>query len=165
MYRIASYFVLGAATLAATGPALAASFADTARVLSVSPVYSEQRIPSQQCRQELVNATPSNATGDQIFGGILGGLLGSRFGRGSGRVAASAAGAITGAVIGDKFADNGDGERWETRCTPVERRQQVISGYDVRYRYAGQVMRATLPYDPGDSLPVQVSVVPSGLSN
>ncbi len=162
MDRTASQCILTAATLLAAGPGFADGFPDTARVLSAAPVYSDQRVSSSQCRQVLVQATPDNATGSQIFGGILGGLLGSRFGHGTGRVAASAAGAITGAVVGDKLASNDDGERWETRCTPVERRQPVLSGYDVTYRYAGQVMHAMLPYDPGDTLPVQVSVRPAG---
>ncbi len=162
MNRIASQGLLTAAALLAAVQTLADGFPDTAQVLSASPVYSDQRVSSSQCRQVLVNATPDNATGSQVFGGILGGLLGSRFGHGTGRVAASAAGAITGAVVGDRLAGNDGGEHWETRCAPVERRQQVFSGYDVVYRYAGQVMHATLPYDPGNTLPVQVTVTPAG---
>ena len=142
-------------------PALAADFGDSAEVLSSTPVYQTRMDSRNECRQTLVNATPDNATGRQILGGILGGLLGSRFGHGGGRVAAGAVGAVAGSVIGGQTGDEG-GERWETRCTPVDRPLQSLAGYNVTYRYRGHVFNTTLPYDPGSRLNLEVQLSPSG---
>ena len=143
-------------------PALAADFSDSAEVLSATPVYQTRMDSRSVCRQTLVNATPDNATGRQIVGAILGGLLGSRFGHGGGRVAAGAVGAVAGSVIGGQLASNDDGERWETRCAPVDRPSRTLSGYDVTYRYRGHVFTTSLPYDPGSHLDLDVQLVPSG---
>lgn len=142
-------------------PALADGFSDSAEVLSATPVYQSRMASRTVCRQTLVNATPEDATGRQIIGGILGGLLGSRFGHGDGRVAAGAVGAVAGSVIGDRFDDNG-GERWETRCAPAEQPVQAFAGYAVTYRYRGHVFNTTLPYDPGSRLELEVQLTPVG---
>lgn len=142
-------------------PALADGFSDRADVLSSTPVYETRLTSRNVCRQTLVNATPDNATGRQIVGGILGGLLGSRFGHGSGRVAAGAVGAVAGSVIGGQVG-NDDGERWETRCTPVDSPSQTLAGYSVTYRYRGHVFNTTLPYNPGSHLDLDVELVPAG---
>jgi uncharacterized protein YcfJ len=156
-----SVCVLGA-SCAFGVPAFAADFSDSAEVLSSTPVYQTTLNSRNVCRQTLVNATPENATGRQILGGILGGLLGSRFGHGGGRVAASAAGAVAGSVIGNQVGAQDDGERWETRCAPVDRPALTLTGYDVTYRYRGHVFTATLPYDPGARLDLDVELAPSG---
>lgn len=159
-----SFCLLGA-SCALGVPALAADFTDSAEVLSATPVYETRMSSRTECRQTLVNATPENATGREIFGGILGGLLGSRFGHGSGRVAAGAAGAVAGSVIGGEFAGGDDGERWETRCAPADRPLRSLAGYDVTYRYRGHVFTTSLPYDPGPRLDLDVQLVPSGASS
>ncbi|HQT00600.1 MAG: hypothetical protein B7Y26_00745 [Hydrogenophilales bacterium 16-64-46] len=141
-------------------PALAADFSDSAEVLSSTPVYQTRLDSRSVCRQTLVNATPDDATGRQIVGGILGGLLGSRFGHGDGRVAAGAVGAVAGSVIGGQFGD--DGERWETRCAPADRPTRTLAGYDVTYRYRGHVFTTSLPYDPGARLDLDVQLQPTG---
>lgn len=158
-----SVCVLGA-SCAFGVPALAADFSDSAEVLSATPVYQTTLNSRNVCRQTLVNATPENATGRQILGGILGGLLGSRFGHGDGRVAASAVGAVAGSVIGDQFNGDDGGERWETRCAPVDNPTRTLAGYDVTYRYRGHVFTTSLPYDPGARLDLDVQLVPSGNS-
>lgn len=143
-------------------PALAADFSDSAEVLSSTPVYATRLASRTVCRQTLVNATPDDATGRQIVGGILGGLLGSRFGHGGGRVAAGAVGAVAGSVIGGEFGRDDDGERWETRCAPEARPSRSLAGYDVTYRYRGHVFTTSLPYDPGARLDLDVALVPAG---
>ncbi len=155
--------VLGASCLL-TAPAGAADFGDSAEVLSATPVYQTRIDRQPVCRQTLVNATPYDATGRQIFGGILGGLLGSRFGHGDGRVAAGAVGALAGSVIGGQVG-NDDGERWETRCTPADRPSNTLAGYDVTYRYRGHVFHTTLPYDPGSRLALDVQLTPTDALN
>ena len=155
-----SLCVVGA-SCAFGAPALAADFGDSAEVLSATPVYQTRMDSRNECRQTLVNAAPEHATERQIFGGILGGLLGSRFGHGDGRVAAGAVGALTGSVMGGQTGDEG-GERWETRCTPVDRPMQSLAGYNVTYRYRGHVFNTTLSYDPGSRLDLEVQLSPAG---
>ncbi|MCC7199757.1 MAG: histidine kinase, partial [Gammaproteobacteria bacterium] len=51
-------------------------------------------------------------------------------------------------------------ERCETRYE--SRVEQRVEGYRVRYEYGGRQYRTRLPYDPGERMRVQVSVVPAG---
>jgi len=101
-----------------------------------------------------------SATG-AVVGGVAGAVLGSQIGGGTGNKAATAAGGIAGAVIGDRVA-NPDQPRTEQveRCREVQNSREVIKGYNVTYRYNGQDITTTLPYQvqPGDTLRVGVSV-------
>lgn len=100
-----------------------------------------------------------SATGS-IVGGVVGGLLGSQVGGGSGNKAATAAGAVAGVLIGDRVA-NPDQPRSEQveRCRDVENYRDVIKNYTVKYRYNGQEAVTTLPYDPGSTVQVGVSLI------
>ncbi|HXU93943.1 MAG TPA: glycine zipper 2TM domain-containing protein [Gallionella sp.] len=103
-----------------------------------------------------------SATG-AVVGGVAGALLGSQVGGGSGNKAATAVGGIAGAVIGDRVA-NPDQPRTEQvqRCRDVQASREVIKGYTVVYRYNGQDVTTTLPYRPGSSIRVGVSVIDDG---
>ncbi|MGE5318781.1 MAG: glycine zipper 2TM domain-containing protein [Hyphomicrobiaceae bacterium] len=133
-------------------------FATRARVISSTPVYDTINDPRRECWIETVGSETrsyrdGNNGGGAILGAIAGGLLGSTIGKGDGRVAAAAVGAATGAVVGDRWSDGGI--RYETRPRQVERcrihddYRQVVSGYDVRYRFQGREYSTRLPYDPG----------------
>lgn len=100
-----------------------------------------------------------SATG-AVVGGVAGALLGSQVGGGSGNKAATAVGGIAGAVIGDRVA-NPDQQRTEQvqRCRDVSDSREVIKGYNVTYRYNGQDISTTLPYQPGSTVRVAVSIV------
>lgn len=158
---------LVAALLAASGAAEAGpgrygpdGFVSRARVISSTPIYDTVSEPRRECWTETVghetrSYREGNGGGGAILGAIAGGLLGSTVGKGDGRVAAAAVGAATGAVVGDRW--NGGGTRYyeETRPRQVERcrvrddYRQVVSGYDVRYRFQGRVYATQLPYNPG----------------
>ena len=156
---------LVATLLAASGAAQAGpgrydpdGFVTRASVISSTPIYDTVNEPRRECWTETVGyETRSYRDGNgggAILGAIAGGLLGSTVGKGDGRVAAAAVGAATGAVVGDRW--NGGGTRYEeTRPRQVERcrvqddYRQVVSGYDVRYRFQGRVYATQLPYNPG----------------
>ncbi|HET8941343.1 MAG TPA: glycine zipper 2TM domain-containing protein, partial [Rudaea sp.] len=102
-----------------------------------------------------------------VFGAIVGGLLGNRIGKGDGRKAATAAGVAAGGVIGNNLAAAEDGDNiphytTQRRCreisAPVQRR---IVGYDVEYRYRGEVYTSRVSHDPGNRLRVRVSITPA----
>lgn len=100
-----------------------------------------------------------SATGS-IVGGIAGALLGSQVGGGSGNKAATAAGGLAGVLIGDRVA-NPDQPRSEQveRCRDVDNYRDVIKGYTVTFRYNGQDATTTLPYDPGSTVKVGISLI------
>jgi uncharacterized protein YcfJ len=158
------------ALLAASGTAQAGRHNDDdmivrARVVASTPVYDTINEPRQECWTETAghetrSYRDGNNTGGAVLGAIAGGLVGSTVGKGNGKVAAAAVGAATGAVIGDRWPVNG--QRYESRPTQVERcrtrddYRQVLSGYDVRYRFQGREYSTRLPYDPGKWLALNV---------
>lgn len=94
-----------------------------------------------------------------IIGGIAGGLLGSQVGGGSGRNAAAAAGAIVGSIVGDRVANPEAPQTQQVqRCRQVESYHEEVSGYNVVYRYNGREITTRLPYQPGATVRVGVSL-------
>jgi uncharacterized protein YcfJ len=162
-----------AALLAASGAAQAGpgrgngdGFTARAQVLASTPLYETINEPRRECWTETVgyetqSYRESNNAGGAILGAIAGGLIGSTVGKGNGKVAAAAVGAATGAVVGDRWNDGGS--RYESRPQQVERcrthddYRQVVSGYDVRYRFQDREYSTRLPYDPGKWLTLNVS--------
>lgn len=119
--------------------------------------------------------------GGAIVGGLAGGILGHQVGGGSGKDAATALGVVLGAMAGDQLQnrdsrpqydngryDNGqyDNGGYETaqrevkRCRTVYDAQTRITGYRVSYDYRGQNYTTFMRTNPGNSLPVRVSVEP-----
>lgn len=142
---------------------------DWADVLSVDPVYEEVRSdrPREECYDTEVERRDSrgNNGAGTVLGAIIGGALGNQVGKGDGRKAATIAGAVIGGAIGNDAARGDDYYYTEpqTRCRTVyepysERR---IAGYDVQYRYRGDVFMSHLDYDPGERMRVRVSVTPA----
>jgi uncharacterized protein YcfJ len=95
-----------------------------------------------------------------VVGGVAGAVLGSQVGGGTGNKAATAVGGIAGAVIGDRVAnpDQPHTEQVE-RCREVADSREVVKGYTVVYRYNGKDATTTLPYRPGSTIRVGVSVL------
>lgn len=145
--------------------------------------------PRQECYDERVvyrdavqdnyrnnyDASAADRTIGTVVGGLIGGAIGNQFSRGSGRQIATAIGAVVGADIGRNAVNNTYGRddgyqggraveqvAYEPRCRTINdvRYEQRVQGYDVTYRYNGQVYNTRMPYDPGARLPVQVSVSP-----
>lgn len=144
-----------------------------ADVLRVEPVYEivRYREPQQQCYDaevERVERGGGDPTGGTIVGAIIGGALGNQVGKGNGRRAATVAGAVIGGAIGrDIDKNNGGPDRrytsTEQRCrtVEVEREDRRIAGYDVEYRWKGDVYMSRLSYDPGNKLRLRVAVSPA----
>lgn len=138
-----------------------------ADVLRVDPVYGVARTatPTQQCYdQQVVQQTPSNKGIGTVLGAVVGGVLGSTIGHGRGNTAATVGGAVVGGAVGNSVASGGSTTvSNQTVCQPgtqVSEQRQII-GYDVEYRYHGDVYMSRLSYDPGERLRVRVSVAPA----
>lgn len=143
-----------------------------ADVLRVDPVFENVRVsePREECYDTEVRRSGGrydNTNTGTIVGAIVGGALGNQVGKGDGRKAATIAGAVIGGAVGREVDanDNPSGSRRsvETRCRVVESGydERRIVGYDVEYRYRGEVFFSRLGYDPGEKLRVRVSVEPA----
>lgn len=167
--------------------AQAATFTDNARVRSAEPQYENVNVPRNECSSHWINERGGRVSterqdsqgrqyGGAIVGGLAGGILGHQVGGGSGKDAATALGVVLGAMAGDQLQnrdsrvqyDNGqyDNGRYESaqrevkRCRTVYDTQTRITGYRVTYDYRGQQYTTFMRTNPGNSLPVRVSVDP-----
>lgn len=168
------------ASLFATGllGAHAETYIDHARVRSAEPQYENITVPREECRSQWINEQSSRREEPQarqyagaIVGGLAGGVLGHQVGGGRGKDAATALGVVLGAITGDQFQnrdrraqyDNGQYEnvqREVKRCRTVNETQSRITGYRVAYDYRGQHYTTFMRSNPGNSLPVRVTVDP-----
>ena len=118
--------------------------------------------------------TNTGRTVATVIGGIAGAVLGSKVGGGSGQVAASAIGGMVGGMAGRQVYDNAHRpQRTATVqvCVPVPvngsyngsyygNANNVATGYDVTYEYAGRQYTTRTSYNPGDRIRVRVDVRP-----
>jgi uncharacterized protein YcfJ len=112
----------------------------------------------------VVQQTPGNKGVGTVLGAVVGGVLGSTIGHGRGNTAAIVGGAVAGGAVGNSVASGGQTySSTQTVCQPVTQvsEQRQIIGYDVEYRYHGDVYMSRLSYDPGERLRVRVSVSPA----
>jgi uncharacterized protein YcfJ len=167
MKRLALIAFLATGALAAQ--AQEPGFMDRARVQNVEPQYENVQIPRQECGTQIVTEQRpvggSGGYGGAIVGGLAGGLLGNQVGQGHGREAATAAGAVIGAITGDRLANNQPQQIQQTQrevrtCRTINEVQARVNGYRVTYEYRGQVYTTVLREQPGQTLPVRVSVTP-----
>jgi len=146
-------------------PGMAYAFQDRAEVVSSTPIYESINEPRRDCWNEQVGYenTRQRDYGGAVIGGLFGGLLGHQIGKGSGRDWGTAVGAATGAIVGDNIDNDGhrtvaSAPRYEQRCRQIDNWRRQLTGYNVTYRYQGQSYSAILPYDPGRTVRVNVSV-------
>jgi uncharacterized protein YcfJ len=149
-----------------------------AEVIRVEPIVSayHQPIRRNECwSQPVVYREPVRYHGGRdrspaILGAIVGGVVGNQFGSGRGRDAATVAGAALGySAVRDSQRYHGGYvsgghtyEVYEQRCAPRTSyvRDERVSGYDVTYRYRGEIYRTTTDYHPGDRIQIRVDVRP-----
>ncbi|MEO7065572.1 MAG: glycine zipper 2TM domain-containing protein [Rhodanobacter sp.] len=139
-------------------------WADVLRVDPVSAVTRNQ-VPHQECYdQQVVQHNSGNSTAATVLGAVIGGVLGNTVGKGDGRKAATVVGAVAGGAVGNRASNQGgDYQSTQTRChevTSVSEQRRIV-GYDVEYRYRGDVYMSRLSYDPGERLRVRIRVDPA----
>lgn len=144
-----------------------------AEVLRVEPIRirSERSIPREECVERPVTEQRKRVEGwspaaRTVTGGAIGAGIGNAIGRGGGRDTATVIGGLIGAAIGAQSAYDDtyveDVTRYEIDCRTVydRRSEERVAGYDVTYRYNGEVFTQRMNRDPGKRLPVRVSVTP-----
>ncbi len=96
-----------------------------------------------------------------VIGGAAGGLAGAQVGKG--KTVATATGAIAGSMIGDRVQNpqqtQTTGAQPAERCRTMETARDVIKAYTVVYRYNGHDATTTLPYEPGSTVRVGISLL------
>jgi uncharacterized protein YcfJ len=142
---------------AGVGGVTGAGAQEVGRVISSTPVVQQVATQRQVCDQPAVVQPPSSG-GGALIGAVVGGLLGNTIGHGSGRAVATGVGVVTGAAVGDQI------ERRPYQYAPACSTQTIYEnrtvGYDVQYEYAGRQYATRLPYDPGQTIRLQVSPAP-----
>jgi len=158
------------------------SIYDYAKVVDVQPLIETYQVnqPVEQCWDERVQRnryddynrySRSNSNTPSILGAIIGGAIGNRFGHGDGRKIATLAGAVLGSSIGrdvkhskkhQRSHNNQYGyntvQRCELRDSYVTKEQVV--GYDVTYKYRGNVFHTKMAQQPRDKIKVMITVNP-----
>ncbi len=137
-----------------------------ADVLRVDPVY--ERVQVREPREECDSGdygyerSADHSTAGTVIGALVGGVLGNTVGKGDGRRAATVAGAVVGGTVGHS-AGSRHGAYPEPQCHIVDtgREESRLIGYDVQYRYRGNVYGSRLQNDPGDRIRVRVIVEPA----
>lgn len=134
-----------------------------AEVVSSIARVERQTVRTEQCHTESIQETaPSGHNlGGALIGGLAGGILGNQVGKGSGRAAATGIGIVAGAAIGDRMANPETPQVREVRrCVPQEVIREVVTGYDVTYRYQGRQYTQWMAQDPGAFVDLEISVKP-----
>jgi uncharacterized protein YcfJ len=163
--------------------AQAETYTDNARVRSAEPQYENVNVPRNECSSRWVeervdrsayerqSGGPDRQYGGAILGGLAGGVIGHQIGGGAGKDAATALGVVLGAMTGDRMANDGRRDHYDNRpqevtqrevqsCRTVYDTQTRITGYRVAYEYRGQNYTTFMHSNPGNYLPVRVSVDP-----
>ena len=154
-------FIIGFLTLTSN-----LGFAETAKVVSVEPVYrevtvTERRTVEREICRDRVRET--NGTAGSIIGGVVGGVAGHQVGGGDGKTAATILGAIVGANVGRRVEQNNARspvcrvEVEEEVIPTVERR---VIRYNVDVDVNGAIYTVSRQNEPhiGDYIAVNVSV-------
>jgi uncharacterized protein YcfJ len=149
-----------------SGIAHASDFVDNAQVISAAPIV--QSVMQQVCQPQTVVTQPPPSQGSGIAGGIIGGLagglLGAQVGHGSGKTAATIVGAAGGAIVGNQIATSPSAPTAQTVQTCSNVMHDVVTGYNIVYRYNGRDITTTLPYNPGNYVKVGVGVIDEGVA-
>jgi uncharacterized protein YcfJ len=168
MKRTLAAMAVGLTVFAGNVAARHGDYADTAKVISATPIYETVRVsrPVEECWTErrVQPAGGSGRAAGTLAGGIVGGLIGNQFGHGSGRAAMTVAGTLIGASVGHELSRDVRPARVvrEERCERVGRyrSEERLVGYRVEYRYQGRTFVTRTDEHPGRRIPVRVAVEP-----
>jgi uncharacterized protein YcfJ len=138
-----------------------------ADVLSSDPIVEriQEARPREVCQDVEVSRGSNGAVGT-VIGAVVGAVVGNQVGSGDGRRAATAAGAVVGGAVGREIDSSNDANaetRLQRQCEVVDEyveRQQIV-GYDVQYRFRGEVFSSRISYDPGEKLRIRLAISPA----
>ncbi len=160
----------------------AESFIDYGRVLHADPVYKTVKVykPHTECRVERRHKNRDSRrdrhrhnSAAPLAGAIIGGVVGHQIGHGTTRDIATIAGSIVGAAVASEHSENhfrhGQAENRHRHrrhrvehCKSVDRvhKKRVLDGYDVTYRYKGEIFHTFSSTYPGKRIRLKVTIRP-----
>ena len=146
--------------------ALAASWTDTAKVVSIEDIYRDHTIkkPYQDCyvKEYIQRGNGDGSITNELFGGLIGGAIGNQFGSGNGKKAMTVAGALLGGSIANDHEKSNyrtiKGQVCETKYTISTKRR--LSHYLVNYEYNDKQYSYTTGNRPDETIRVRVSISP-----
>ncbi|MEM0911231.1 MAG: glycine zipper 2TM domain-containing protein [Pseudomonadota bacterium] len=154
------------------------------RVINVVPIYGERNRyrkgnhkhcwlePDPRHHRHHYNIHHRDKTIDTLAGAVIGGVIGNQFGSGSGRKIATVAGAAIGGSIANQssnhvthdkhreYENSGFIEVCDHDISYKKPRKRNIKGYQVTYRYKGNVYQSYTRRHPGKFIDLVVSVIP-----
>lgn len=133
-----------------------------AKVVSATPVIAQVSVPRQVCQDEVRANPPRSSGAGALLGAIAGGAAGNAIGKGSGKALTTGLGIFGGAILGDHVENDGRQGSTSTvrRCEQQTSYENRVVAYSVVYEYAGQRFTTQMPQEPGNTIPVQVTVTP-----
>jgi len=149
--------------LALAGLGAVAQAQEVGRVISSTPVIHQVAVTRPVCTTEQVVAPGQKSGAGAAMGAIAGGAVGNAMGKGSGRDVATAIGIFGGAILGNKVEGDGRPEvRQVQNCTSQTFYENRTTAYNVVYEFHGKQYTVQMPSDPGPTVRLQVTPVPSG---
>ncbi len=138
--------------------AFGAAAQEVGNVVSSTPVIQQVAVPRQVCNNQpvVVQRQPSGV--GALVGAIAGAAIGNTIGHGGGRAAAIGLGAVGGAAVGNSVEGN-QAYVAGPLCTTETAYENRTVAWNVTYEYNGRQHTVQMPYDPGPTIPLQVSPV------
>lgn len=173
-----SSFLLITSNHAVAGDRYKSYYEDTARVVHVEPIYRQTNYRSRDCDRGYSNGNRNDyqkryfsEQTSTITGAVIGGVIGNQFGDGRGKTAMTIAGTVLGgSVAKDRYRNKPlghprDNRNYRDQCRNSNewsgyRNTRNIEGYHVTYRYNGQTFTTTMAHEPGNRIPIEVSIRP-----
>ena len=134
-------------------------FYDYARVNSVVPIIEtvEHRIPVQCNHQSNYNHSKRSAT-PVILGTIIGAAIGNELGH---KKSNKQVGAVAGGILGASIGSDMNNRPRNHSCNDYEiQYEQRTVGYDVTYRYRGNIYHTTTQQHPGKRIRLRLQFQP-----
>jgi uncharacterized protein YcfJ len=147
-----------------------------ARVTQVTPIYETYTIrePYRECHLEERTTElgkyrhRNTSTTPTIIGALIGGAIGNELGHNKSN---KRVGTVAGAILGGSIANDLKQQprhrhhnytTTEKVCTTHHnvRHEKQVTGYDVNYKYHGQLYSTVMNTRPGDKIRVAVDVTP-----
>ncbi|MDI9332586.1 MAG: hypothetical protein QM527_15055 [Alphaproteobacteria bacterium] len=132
------------------------------RVISSTPMYQQVAVPRQVCSTQPMAQQANKSGAGAVMGAIAGGAMGNAMGKGSGNAATTAIGILGGALLGDMIEGASAPEvRQVQTCTNQMFYENRSTGYNVVYEFNGKQYTVVMPSDPGPTVRLQLTPMPS----
>jgi uncharacterized protein YcfJ len=154
--------LLGAAAIVFICQVASVQAQEVGRVISSTPMIQQVAVPRQVCTNEQVVVQGQKSGAGAAMGAIAGGVVGNSVGQGSGRAASTMLGLFGGAILGEKIEGPANPEvRQVQNCTQQTLYENRTMAYTVVYEFAGKQYTVQMPSDPGPTVRLQITPMPS----